>query len=253
MSCPAIGIDIGGINSCAAVFLNGKVEIIPNDLGERITPSYVDFIGKEIIIGEVAKNQLIKNPENAIINVEKLIRRKYEKENIGNRLFKIIKDPERNKSIIQITFKNEEKKYYPENIIAMILQNLKKKASDFLGKEVKDAVISIPNYYSLLEREEIIDAAKDFGLNILDILKSLTAAGIAYCYDKNIKDERRILVFDLGGGTLNLSLLSFEDRLVEVISVNGDLNLGGEDFTLKLFEYCCGEFRKNWNRYKKEF
>lgn len=202
------------------------------------------FIGKEIIIGEVAKNQLKKNPKNAIINVEKLTRRKYEKENIENGLFKIIKDPETNESTIQITFENEKKKYYPENIIAMILQNLKKKASDFLGKEVKNAVISIPNYYNLLEREKIIDAAKDSGLNIFHILKSSTAAGIAYCYEKNIKSERLILIFDLGGGTLNLSLISFGNEFVEVQSVNGDLNLGGEDFTLRLFEYCSGEFRR---------
>lgn len=244
MSCPAIGIDLGGINSYASVFLNGKVEIIPSDLGDRKTPSYVAFTDKEILIGESAKTQLKRNPKDAIFNIEKLMRRKYEEENMENRPFKIIKDPETNKSQILITNKNKEKKYYPENIIAMILQNFKKKASDFLGKEVKDAVISIPNYSNSFEREEIIDAAKDCHLHILNVLKSSTAAGIAYCYDKNIEGNKNILIFDLGGGTLNLSLISYEDRLIEVRSVNGNLNLGGEDFTLRLFEYCRGEFRK---------
>ena len=126
----------------------------------------------------------------------------------------------------------------------MILQHLQKKASDFLGKKVKDAIISIPNYCNSIQREEIIDAAKDSGLNILNIIKSSTAAGISYCYDKNFEKETNILMFDLGGGTLNISLISYEGGLIEVQSVNDSLDLGGEDFTRRLVEYCQGEFKR---------
>lgn len=128
MNQSAIGIDLGGINSCAAVFLNGKVEIIPSDLGERKTPSYVAFTEEGILIGATAKNQLKKNQKNVIFNVEKLIRRKYEEKNIGDLPFKVIKDSKTDKSQIQFIYKNEEKKYYPENILAMILQHYTKKS-----------------------------------------------------------------------------------------------------------------------------
>ena len=248
MSSQAIGIDLGGINSYAAVYLNGKVEIIPNDLGNRKTPSYVAFNDKEILIGETAKNQIKRNPKNTIFNIERLIGRKFEdrelQENLKYWPFKIIKDVNSDKPQIQITYKNEEKKYYPENIISMILQNLKKNASEFLGKEVKDAIISVPNHFNIIQIGEIIDAAKDSGLNILKVLHSSTAAAFTYSFEKGIKDKRNIFIFDLGAGTLNLSILTVEDGLFEERSINYNRHLGGEDFNYKLFDYCAKEFRK---------
>ena len=248
MSSQAIGIDLGGINSYAAVYLNGKVEIIPNDLGNRKTPSYVAFNDKEILIGETAKNQIKRNPKNTIFNIERLIGRKFEdrelQENLKYWPFKIIKDVNSDKPQIQITYKNEEKKYYPENIISMILQNLKKNASEFLGKEVKDAIISVPNHFNIIQIGEIIDAAKDSCLNILKVLHSSTAAAFTYSFEKDIKDKRNIFIFDLGAGTLNLSILSVEDGLFEERSINSNKHLGGEDFNYKLFDYCVKQFRK---------
>ena len=250
-SSQAIGIDLGGINSYVSVFLNGKAEIIPNELGGRKTPSYLAFTDKEILIGETAKNQMRKNPKNTIFYLERLIGKKYNEKYRNNNMkylpFKITKDNS-NDPQIQITYKNEEKKFYPENLLSMILQKLKKNASDYLGKDVTDAVITVPTIFNSYQIDEIKEASKNSGLNIIRILTSSTAAGLTYCYNTltkgKFKKSINVLIFDLGGFSLNLSLISFENGLIEVKSTNGNLNLGGEDFSYRLFDYCAYEFRK---------
>ena len=207
------------------------------------------FTDKEILIGETAKNQIRKNSKNTIFNLERLIGTKHDfkdlNENIKFLPFNIARDNS-NKLQIQITFENKEQKFYPENILSMIFQKLKKNASDFLGKEVKDAVITIPTYFNRYQIDEIKEAAKYSGLNVLRTIATSTAAGLDYCFDCFSCFDyggKNILIFDLGGLSLNISLIRNEEGLVEVKSLNGNLNLGGEDFTYKLFEYCASEFK----------
>ena len=168
--------------------------------------------------------------------------------------FKIVKVHNSDKPQIQITYKNKERKYYPENIISMILPDLKIKASDFLEKEVKNAIISVPNSFNTIQREEIEDVARNAGLNIIRFINPSTTAGIAYAFDKKINDEKNYLIFDLGGGTLNISvIIGYENGLYEVRSVNGNQNLGGEDFNYRFLEYCLREFRRKTSIDLKNF
>ena len=251
MDSPIIGIDLGGLNSCVAVFRNGQVEIIPSNSGGKIIPSYVSFTDTDILIGQAAKDQMKINPKNTIFNAKRLIGRTYEsrkvKENMKYWPFNVIKESQTGQPKIQINSQNEEKIYSPQNIITMILRNLKQNASNFLGKEVNAAVISIPNYFNYIQREEILEAAKQSGLIIERFVHSSNAVGLTYLFQKNIneKENKNIIIFDLGSGTLNISVLeNHGEGLVEIKSLNGDVNLGGEDFTNRLFEYCEGEFRK---------
>lgn len=243
-----IGIDLGTINSCVAVWVNGKIEIIPNDIGERTTPSYVSFSDKEILVGETAKNQKNRNPNNTIFGAKRFIGRKFEEYQIQQYLknlpFTIVKDDKSDKPQFKITYENKEEKYFPENILAIILKKLKKNASDFLGKEAKDAIISVPTYYTIDQLEEIREAANIAELNVLEIINSSTAAGMAYIYDKNFEGEKNIIIFDLGADSLNISLCSLEEGIVEVKSLDGIKDLGGEDFNNRLFKYCVDEFRR---------
>ena len=248
MSSQAIGIDLGGVNSCVSVFRNGKIEIIPNEFGGKKTPCYVAFRDEEILIGETAKNQLKNNPKNTIFYLERLIGRKYEEikrqEIMKNCPFKIIKDEVSDKPKIQITCNNEVKKYYPENILSMILKKLKQNASDYLGNEVLDAVITVPADFNTYQIQEIEEAAKNADIKFFRILRSSTAVGLAYNFEKNLDKERNALIFDLGSLSLNISVISCEEAYVEVKSINGELNLGGEDFNFRLFEYCSKEFKR---------
>ena len=247
---PIISIDLGTTNSYIGVFLNDKVEIIPSDLGNKYTPSYVAFTDKEILVGEEAKNQMGRNSINTIFGIKKLIGRKYDeidiKENMKYWPFKVIKDENSEKPQIQVKDKKKDKKFFPENIISIILEKLKKNASVFLGKEVKvkDAIITIPNFFNYEQREEIKEAANNSGLNIVRFLNSSTAIGLAYAFETKLKDEKNILVFDLGGGSLNISILSIEDGCIEERSKGGKLYFGGDDFTKKLFDYCVKEFKR---------
>ena len=232
---PAIGIDLGTSYSCVGVWQNGKVDIIPNEYGERTTPSYVAFTDIERLIGDAAKNQIKHNPTNTIFSVKRLIGRKFEDREVQDDMklwpFKVVKDEKSDRPLVQITYQKKERKFYAEEICAMILQKLKQTATDFLGKEVKDAVITVPALFNDFQRQAIRDAGTISGLNVLKIINEPSAAAIAYGLDKQYKTERNVL-------------LSLEDGLFEVKATNGNTHLGGEDFDNRLVEYCAGEFRR---------
>ena len=246
---PAIGIDLGTTYSCVGVWQNGKVDIIPNDMGERTTPSYVAFTDTERLVGDAAKNQITRNPTNTVFDAKRLIGRKYEEREVQEDIklwpFKVVKDPKSDRPQIVITYQKQEKKFFAEEISAMVLQKLKKTADDFLGKEVKDAIVTVPAYFNDSQRQATKDAGTISGLNVLRIINEPTAAAIAYGLDKQAgKKEENVLIFDLGGGTFDVSLLSLEDGLFEVKATNGNTHLGGEDFDNRLVEYCAGEFKR---------
>ena len=245
---PAIGIDLGTTYSCVGVWQNGKVDIIPNDMGERTTPSYVAFTDTERLIGDAAKNQITRNPTNTVFDAKRLIGRKYEDREVQDDIklwpFKVVKDIKSDRPQVVIKYQKQEKKFYAEEISSMVLQKLKQTATDFLGKEVTDAIITVPAYFNDSQRQATKDAGKISGLNVLRIINEPTAAAIAYGLDKKYKNERNVLIFDLGGGTFDVSLLTLEDGLFEVKATNGNTHLGGEDFDNRLVEYCAGEFRR---------
>jgi L1 cell adhesion molecule like protein len=244
----AIGIDLGTTYSCIGVWTNGKVEIIPNDMGERTTPSYVAFTDTERLVGDSAKNQITRNPTNTVFDAKRLIGRKFEdtevQEDIKLWPFKVQKDGASDRPQIVVNYQKQQKKFFAEEISAMVLQKLKQVASDYLGKEVKDAIVTVPAYFNDSQRQATKDAGSISGLNVLRIINEPTAAAIAYGLDKKFKSERNVLIFDLGGGTFDVSLLSLEDGLFEVKATNGHTHLGGEDFDNRLVEFCAGEFRR---------
>ena len=246
---PAIGIDLGTTYSCVGVWQNGKVDIIPNDMGERTTPSYVAFTDTERLVGDAAKNQITRNPTNTVFDAKRLIGRKFEDREVQDDIklwpFKVVKDPKSDRPQVCITYQKQEKKFFAEEISAMVLQKLKQTATDFLGKEVKDAIVTVPAYFNDSQRQATKDAGTISGLNVLRIINEPTAAAIAYGLDKQAnKKEENVLIFDLGGGTFDVSLLSLEEGLFEVKATNGNTHLGGEDFDNRLVEYCAGEFRR---------
>ena len=246
---PAIGIDLGTTYSCVGVWQNGKVDIIPNDMGERTTPSYVAFTDQERLVGDAAKNQITRNPTNTVFDAKRLIGRKFEDREVQEDIklwpFKVVKDPKSDRPQVVITYQKQEKKFFAEEISAMVLQKLKKTAEDFLGKDVKDAIVTVPAYFNDSQRQATKDAGTISGLNVLRIINEPTAAAIAYGLDKQAnKKEENVLIFDLGGGTFDVSLLSLEEGLFEVKATNGNTHLGGEDFDNRLVEDCAGEFRR---------
>ena len=245
---PAIGIDLGTTYSCVGVWQNGKVDIIPNDMGERTTPSYVAFTDTERLVGDAAKNQITRNPTNTVFDAKRLIGRKYEEREVQEDMklwpFKIVKDPKSDRPQVQITYQKQQKKFFAEEISAMVLQKLKQTATDFLGKEVKDAIIAVPAYFNFLQRQAIKDAGTISGLNVLSIENEPSVAALAYCVDKKSPTEEDVLIFDLGSGSFSVSIFALEDGLLEVRAYNGITHLGGEDLTNRIVEYCAGEFRR---------
>ncbi len=248
---PAIGIDLGTTYSCVGVWQNGKVEIIPNDMGERTTPSYVAFDNKDRLIGDAAKNQVTRNPQNTVFDAKRLIGRKYQDPIVQNDIelwpFKVEKEASGERPIIKVNYQGKEKKFFAEEISSMVLSKMKQTASDFLGGEAKDAIITVPAYFNDSQRQATKDAGAIAGLNVLRIINEPTAAAIAYGLEKKFSSEKNVLIFDLGGGTFDVSILSLEDGLFEVKSTNGHTHLGGEDFDNRLVEYCSGEFRRKTN------
>ena len=207
---PAIGIDLGTTYSCVGVWQNGKVDIIPNDMGERTTPSYVAFTDTERLVGDAAKNQITRNPTNTVFDAKRLIGRKFEDREVQNDIklwpFKVVKDVSSDRPQIVINYQKQEKKFFAEEISAMVLQKLKQTANDFLGKEVKDAIVTVPAYFNDSQRQATKDAGTISGLNVLRIINEPTAAAIAYGLDKQAgKKEENVLIFDLGGGTFDVS------------------------------------------------
>ncbi|KAK0407502.1 hypothetical protein QR680_019228 [Steinernema hermaphroditum] len=242
-----IGIDLGTTYSCVGVFKNGRVEIIANDQGNRITPSYVAFSGEagERLIGDAAKNQLTTNPENTVFDAKRLIGREYTEKVVQDDIklwpFKVL--DKSNKPHVQVAVGDKKKDFTPEEISAMVLGKMKEIAESYLGKEVKHAVVTVPAYFNDAQRQATKDAGTIAGLNVVRIINEPTAAAIAYGLDKK-EGERNILVFDLGGGTFDVSLLTIDNGVFEVLSTNGDTHLGGEDFDQRVMEYFIKLYKK---------
>ena len=242
---PVIGIDLGTTYSCVGIFRNGSVEIIPNELGNRITPSVVAFTDDDRLVGEAAKNQAALNPKRTIYSVKRLIGRKYNDKEVqmDKKLLPYDIIDKDGKPYIQVETKGQKKLFSPEEISAMILTKMKTVAENFLGTKVKNAVITVPAYFNDSQRQSTKDAGTIAGLNVLRIINEPTAAAIAYGLDKKDK-ERNILVFDLGGGTFDVSLLTIDSGVFEVVSTNGDTHLGGEDFDHRILDYLLKKIKK---------
>ena len=243
----AIGIDLGTTYSCVGIWQNDRVEIIANDQGNRTTPSYVAFTDSERIIGDGAKNQAATNPINTVFDAKRLIGRTFSEPSTQSDIkhfpFKVFpKDGD--KPYIGVSYKNEDKEFLPEEISSMILVKMKEIAEAYLGDEVKNAVITVPAYFNDAQRTATKDAGVIAGLNVLRIINEPTAAAIAYGLEKKSDKEFHVLIFDLGGGTFDVSLLSIDDGVFEVKATAGDTHLGGEDFDNRLVSHFAQEFKR---------
>lgn len=243
-----IGIDLGTTYSCVGVYKDGRVQIIANDQGNRITPSYVAFTDTERLVGDAAKNQASLNPERTVFDVKRLIGRDFNSKEVQSdkKMFPFAVVSKNGKPAIEVTIKGEKKLFSPEEISAMILSKMKETAEAFLGKEVKNAVVTVPAYFNDAQRQATKDAGTISGLNVMRIINEPTAAAIAYGLDKKAK-EKNILVYDLGGGTFDVSILTIDDGVFEVLATNGDTHLGGEDFDQRVMEYFLKEIKKKHN------
>jgi len=243
----AIGIDLGTTYSCVGVWMNDKVEIIINDQGNNTTPSYVAFTEDERLIGDSAKNQAARNPVNTVFDAKRLIGRKFSDATVQADMklwpFKVESGPDEKPTIV-VQYKGESKKFQAEQISSMVLTKMKEIAEEFIGKPVKSAVITVPAYFNDSQRQATKDAGTIAGINVLRIINEPTAAAIAYGLDRQQDKERNILIFDLGGGTFDVSLLAIEEGIFEVKATNGHTHLGGEDFDNKLVDFCMNEFKK---------
>jgi len=247
----AIGIDLGTTYSCVGVWQNDHVEIIANDQGNRTTPSYVSFTSDERLIGESAKSSVSQNPTNTVFDAKRLIGQKFTDANVQSDMkhftYNVINKD--NKPYIEVEYKGEKKIFAPEEISSMVLSKMKEIAESYLGTTVTDAVITVPAYFNDSQRQATKDAGAIAGLNVLRIINEPTAAAIAYGLDKKAQSERNVLIFDCGGGTFDVSILTIDESIFEVKATAGDTHLGGEDFDSKLVEYFVDEFKR---KYKKD-
>jgi heat shock protein 1/8 len=241
----AIGIDLGTTYSCVGWWKDNRCEIIANDQGNRTTPSYVSFTDSERLIGDGAKNQAAQNPENTIFDAKRLIGRKFDDPGVQSDIkhfpFSVISASD--KPMIQAKYKGELKTFSPEEISSMVLVKMKEVAESYIGETVTDAVVTVPAYFNDSQRQATKDAGAIAGLNILRIINEPTAAAIAYGLDKKT-EEKTVLIFDLGGGTFDVSLLSIDDGIFEVKATAGDTHLGGEDFDNLMMKYFIDEFKR---------
>lgn len=235
---PCVGIDLGTTYSVVGIWEKGEVHIVPNEMGNRITPSVVAFTDNERLVGDGAKNQLPQNPANTIYAIKRLIGRKYMDTTVqGDKKllsYQIVAD-KAGKPLVQVTVKDQQKQFTPEEISAMILQKMKEIAETYIGEKVKNAVVTVPAYFNDAQRQSTKDAGTIAGLNVVRIINEPTAAAIAYGLNK--AGEKNILVFDLGGGTFDVSLLTIDEGFFEVVATNGDTHLGGEDFDNNMMKF----------------
>jgi L1 cell adhesion molecule like protein len=242
----AIGIDLGTVNSCVGVWKNGKVDIIANECGNRITPSYVSFTADERLIGDAAKTAIASNPSNTVFDAKRLMGKKFSDPQVQSDMkhfsYKVVSDIDTPR--IEVEFRGETKQYYPEEIGSMILGKMKEIAEAYIGEKVTDAVITVPAYFNDSQRQATKDAGTIAGLNVLRIINEPTAAAIAYGLDKKSKTEQNIIIVDCGGGTHDVSVISIDDAIFEVKATGGDCHLGGEDFDTILVEYFIEEFKR---------
>ncbi|XP_034922233.1 heat shock cognate 70 kDa protein-like [Populus alba] len=250
----AIGIDLGTSYSCVGVWQNDRVEIIANDQGNRTTPSYVAFTDTERLIGDAAKNQVAMNPQNTVFDAKRLIGRGFSDPSVQRDMklwpFKVIPGPGC-KPMIVVRHKGEEKQFSAEEISSMVLMKMMEIAEAYLGPSVKNAVVTVPAYFDDLQRQATKDAGAISGLNVLRIINEPTAAAIAYGLDKkeSRSGEQNVLIFDLGGATFDVSLLTIEEGIFEVKATAGDTHLGGEDFDNRLVDHFFAEFKR---KHKKD-
>ncbi|KAI3817752.1 hypothetical protein L1987_11550 [Smallanthus sonchifolius] len=251
---PAIGIDLGTTYSCVGVWQHDRVEIIANDQGNRTTPSYVAFTDGERLIGDAAKNQVAMNPTNTVFDAKRLIGRRYSDASVQDDMklwpFKVTSGPSE-KPMIGVSYKGEDKQFSAEEISSMVLTKMREIAEAFVGSTVKNAVVTVPAYFNDSQRQATKDAGVIAGLNVMRIINEPTAAAIAYGLDKKAASvgEKNVLIFDLGGGTFDVSILTIEEGIFEVKSTAGDTHLGGEDFDNRMVNHFVQEFKR---KHKKD-
>ena len=245
----AVGIDLGTTYSCVGVFRHNRVDIIANDMGNRTTPSYVAFTDEERLVGDAAKNQAAMNPTNTVFDAKRMIGRKFSDPIVQKDMqqwpFKVVRgDADRPR--IQVQWKGETKQFYPEEISAMVLGKMKEVAETQLTEKVTDAVVTVPAYFNDGQRQATKDAGVIAGLNVLRIINEPTAAAIAFGLNEKSEEERHVLIFDLGGGTFDVSLLDIDGGMFEVKATAGDTHLGGEDFDSRMVNYFADRFQKKF-------
>jgi heat shock protein 5 len=243
---PIIGIDLGTTYSCVGIYKNGQVEIIANDQGNRITPSYVAFTDEERLVGEAAKNQASINPQTTLFDVKRLIGRRYTDKSVQSdkKLLPYDIIDRDGKPYIRVVVNGEEKVFAPEEISSMVLTKMRDIASKYLGVPVNNAIVTVPAYFNDAQRQATKDAGTIAGLNVVRVLNEPTAAAIAYGLNKS-GQEKNILVFDLGGGTFDVSILTVDNGVFEVLSTNGDTHLGGEDFDQRVMDHFIKKFKQD--------
>lgn len=250
----AVGIDLGTTYSCVGVWRNNSVDIIANDMGDRTTPSYVSFNEQERLVGQAAKNQCARNPMNTVFDAKRLIGRKFSDSVVKADMqlwpFKVTEGSQ-GRPVIEVSFKGEKRQFFPEEISSMVLAKMKQTAESYVGQDVTGAVITVPAYFNDSQRQATKDAGRIANLDVKRIINEPTAAAIAYGLDKAHEEEQNVLIFDLGGGTFDVSLLTIDDGVFEVMATAGDTHLGGEDFDNKLVKHCVDDFCKKNNVGKK--
>ncbi|KAI0306499.1 heat shock protein 70 family [Multifurca ochricompacta] len=246
----AVGIDLGTTYSCVGVWQNDRVEIIANDQGNRTTPSYVSFSENERLIGDAAKNQVAMNPHNTVFDAKRLIGRKFDEPEVQADLkhFPFTVFNKSGKPYIRVQYRGEDKEFSPEEVSSMVLLKMKETAESYLGGTIQNAVVTVPAYFNDSQRQATKDAGVISGLNVLRIINEPTAAAIAYGLDKKVSGERNVLIFDLGGGTFDVSLLTIEEGIFEVKATAGDTHLGGEDFDNRLVNHFVQEFKRKFKK-----
>jgi heat shock protein 1/8 len=243
----ALGIDLGTTYCCSCVYQNGKVEVIPNEQGNRTTPSWVSFLKNERLVGDAAKNERLNNDKNTVYDVKRLIGKRFNEIDVkkDNILYDLKEINER--VVIQVNYENEIKTYSPEEISSFLLAKIKNDAEKFLNTEIQDAVITVPAYFNDSQRQATKDAALIAGLNVLRIINEPTSAALCYGLDKKSDKEMNVIVFDFGGGTHDVSLLSIDNGVFEVLATSGNTHLGGRDIDNVIVEYCIEYAKKQMN------